>query len=77
MASSRKMPVKRDRPMLWMGKYLGLALTLPASVMGGYFIGAFIDDRWHTGFWRVVCLILGFAGGLVQILKELGRESKR
>jgi len=68
---------KPDRPLLWMGKYLALALTLPSSVAAGYILGA-VMDRWlHVSFLQIVGLFLGFASGLIQIFRELNREAKR
>ncbi len=37
MGSFRKMAVKPDKSTIWLGKYLSLALTLPASVVGGLY----------------------------------------
>lgn len=63
--------------MIWLGKYLSLALTLPASVVAGYILGA-LADRWlHVPFLRVLGILLGMAAGLVQILRELSRDDKK
>jgi F0F1-type ATP synthase assembly protein I len=70
------MPSKPDKSLIWLGKYLSLALTLPASVAAGYILGT-LADRWlHVPFLRVLGIILGTAAGLTQILRELSRESK-
>ncbi len=71
------MPQKPDRSLLWLGKYLSLALTLPASVVAGYILGALADHWLHVQVLRAAGIILGMAGGLIQILKELSRESKK
>jgi F0F1-type ATP synthase assembly protein I len=68
---------KPDKPLIWLGKYLSLALTLPASVVAGYILGA-LADRWlHIPFLRVLGIILGMAAGLIQILRELSGESRK
>jgi F0F1-type ATP synthase assembly protein I len=68
---------KPDRSLLWLGKYLSLALTLPASVVAGYILGS-LADRWlHVAFLRVAGILLGVAAGLIQIFRELDRETKR
>lgn len=73
MASNRKTASQ----LTWLGKYLSLALTLPASVAAGYILGA-LADRWlHIAFLRVVGIALGMAAGLYQVIRELSRESKR
>src|SRR3954453_17453617 len=33
--------------LIWLGKYLSLALTLPASVVAGYILGAAADHYFH------------------------------
>jgi F0F1-type ATP synthase assembly protein I len=71
------MPPKPERPLIWLGKYLSLALTLPASVAAGYIIGAFADRWLHVPFLRVLGIALGMGAGLAQIVRELSRESKR
>ncbi len=77
MGSFRKMPVKPDKSMIWLGKYLSLALTLPASVVAGYIVGALADHWLHIPFLRVVGILLGMAAGLIQIIRELSREARK
>ncbi len=63
--------------MFWLGKYLSLALTLPASVAAGYILGA-LADRWlHLPILRALGIVLGMSAGLIQILRELSRDSNR
>jgi F0F1-type ATP synthase assembly protein I len=69
------MPERKERPLFWLSKYLSLALTLPASVAGGYIFGAFFDKWLHLPVLRVVGILLGMAAGIFQITKELFREA--
>lgn len=70
------MPLKPDKSMLWLGKYLSLALTLPASAVAGYILGSF-GERWlHIALLKVVGIVLGVSAGLFQIFRELDRETK-
>jgi F0F1-type ATP synthase assembly protein I len=71
------MAVKRDKSLFWLGKYLSLGLTLPASVAAGYLLGTFGDHHFHHPILRVIGILLGFAAGMIQILKELSRDEKR
>lgn len=63
--------------LIWLGKYLSLALTLPASVAAGYILGALADHFVHMPILRALGIMLGMAAGLIQIVRELSRESKK
>jgi F0F1-type ATP synthase assembly protein I len=72
-----KTPSGPDKHLIWLGKYLSLALTLPASVFAGYLLGAFADHFLHHPFLRALGIMLGMAAGVIQILRELSRESRK
>ncbi len=74
---SVKMPSQPDKSLLLLGKYLSLALTLPASVVAGYIVGALADHWLHIPFLRVLGILLGIATGLMQIIRELLKEDKK
>ena len=71
------MPIRKNepKPLTWLGKYRSLALTLPASVVAGYILGSFFDKWLQIPFLRVLGLLLGMVAGLVQIFRELNRET--
>jgi F0F1-type ATP synthase assembly protein I len=71
------MAAKPDHSIHLLGKYLSLALTLPASVAGGFLLGKFADSHFHHPFLQVFGIMLGFAAGMIQIVKELLRDEKR
>ncbi len=71
------MAVKPTKSVLWLGKYISLALTLPASVMGGYFLGALGDHFFHVPILRAVGILLGLIAGVSQIMRELSRDEKK
>lgn len=68
---------KPDKSVHWLGKYLSLALTLPACVVAGYILGTLADNWLGIPFLRALGIILGMAAGLIQILRELSRETNR
>ncbi|MBV9760782.1 MAG: AtpZ/AtpI family protein [Acidobacteriaceae bacterium] len=70
-------PRKVASNFTWLGKYLSLAFTLPASVAAGYVLGA-LGDRWlHHSWLRALGIALGMAAGLFQVFRELARDSYR
>ena len=71
------MAAKPDRSIHWLGKYLSLALVLPSSLVAGYLLGAFADHHFHMPILRAAGLLLGMAGGLLQVFKELLRDENR
>ncbi len=71
------MAAKPDKSFFWLGKYLSLALTLPASVVAGYLIGTFADHHFHLPILRAAGIVLGMAAGMVQIFKEISRDESR
>ncbi len=71
------MQPKPDRGVHWLGKYLSLALVLPSSLVAGYILGALADNHFHVPALRAVGILLGIAGGLIQVFKELSRDEKR
>jgi len=71
------MPIKPDKSVFWLGKYLSLALTLPASVAAGYILGAIGDHFLHLPILIALGILVGLATGIGQILRELGRDEKR
>jgi len=57
-----------------MGKaaaYMGLPFVLLASIAGGYYGGLWIDQNYGTKYVNVIGLILGFALGLYEIIRQL------
>jgi F0F1-type ATP synthase assembly protein I len=71
------MPNKPDKSLFWMGKYLSLALTLPASVLAGYLLATFIQHWLHFSFLPVIGILLGMIAGLVKIVQEVSHDDKK
>lgn len=71
------MAVKPSKSVLWIGKYISLALALPAAVMGGYLLGALADHYFHFPLLRAIGVLLGLIAGVSQIMRELSRDEKK
>jgi F0F1-type ATP synthase assembly protein I len=70
-------PKKQVNPWEVVGRYTSLAFLLPASTFAGYLAG-YLLDRWlGTNFLKVVCLLLGTAGGFVQFVRQATRGNHR
>jgi F0F1-type ATP synthase assembly protein I len=67
------MPDKDSLPVQ-LGKYYGLIFVLPAAVLVGYGIGYALDKVFHTGFLKLVFLLLGVAAGIIDLLRELAKD---
>jgi F0F1-type ATP synthase assembly protein I len=70
------MALKPDKSLLTLGKYMSLALTLPASVFAGYFLSKLVGRWIHSPLIPILGIILGMAAGLMQIFRELNKETK-
>jgi F0F1-type ATP synthase assembly protein I len=55
--------------------YTSLALLLPVSTVVGYAIGSWLDGRFGTHWLTILFLILGTAGGFMQLIRQIVRDS--
>ena len=53
-------------------RYFSLAILLPASTLVGYAIGYGLDHLFGTTYLKTVFMLLGSAGGYVQLIRGLG-----
>ncbi len=65
----------KKNPWVLVGQYANLAVLLPASTVVGYLIGYGLDRLFHTGFLRVVFLLLGIAAGFVQLIRQVQKDT--
>jgi F0F1-type ATP synthase assembly protein I len=56
-------------------EYTSLALLLPVSTFAGYAIGFWLDGRFGTRWIRIALLILGSAGGFIELVRRIMRDS--
>ena len=62
--------------MALVGEYTSLAFLMPAATFVGYAIGYLLDKAFHTHFLYIPFLLLGIAGGFVQLIRQLMRDTR-
>ena len=65
---------KKPWPVL-VGEYTSLAFMLPASALIGYGLGYLLDKEFETTWLYIVGLILGIVAGMVQLVRQLMRDT--
>lgn len=58
------------------GRYSQLAFMLPAGTVAGWLLGSLMDRWMHTSWISIVGLLLGTAGGLVELIRQVSRDTK-
>ena len=53
-----------------------LVLALPAGCLIGWVVGAWLDRHFHTGWIQIAGVIVGAAGGFIQIFATASRYIK-
>jgi F0F1-type ATP synthase assembly protein I len=56
------------------GKYYSLMFLLPVSMAVGYGIGYLLDKAFGTTFLKIIFLFLGFASGMIELVRELSKD---
>jgi ATP synthase protein I len=57
-----------------MGKYYSIAFLLPACILVGFLMGYFLDKWLGTTVLKIVFLLLGVAAGIIEVIRELGKD---
>lgn len=69
------MVTPKDSWQSQVGRYLGIAILLPLCTIIGYVVGYLLDRAFGTRFLKIVFLILGTAGGFLELIRELTQDS--
>jgi ATP synthase protein I len=80
MADDPNIPPKKSsglRDVVQAESILQLVLAVPAACFVGLGIGYLLDRHFHTGWMAVTLMLLGAAGGFIQIFRFLTRSDKR
>ena len=68
-------PDKKKSPWVQFGRYSQLAFMLPAGTVAGYLLGSLLDRWLHTTWINIVGLLLGTAGGLIELIRTISRDT--
>ena len=70
-------PPPRKKPLtVLVGEATSLAFLLPVSTLVGYAIGYLLDKAFGTHWLYILFLILGTVSGLVQLIRQLSRDTR-
>ena len=71
------MPLKPDKSLVQAAKYMGLVFLLPSGAVAGYVIGGFLERYLHWSSLKAGGIVVGVMGGVIRLIQELLRDSKR
>jgi F0F1-type ATP synthase assembly protein I len=69
-------PDRKKSPWVQFGRYSQIAFLLPAGTVAGWLIGSLLDRWLHQSWISVVGLLLGTAGGLIELIRTISRDTK-
>ncbi len=52
-------------------RFVGVGFLIPCSIVIGYYFGLWLDGLLHTHFLYIVFLLLGAAGGLAEMVRQV------
>ena len=65
---------KKDDLVQQFGKYYAVAFLVPSAVLIGFLIGYGLDKLFGTGFLKIIFLFFGLAAGMIELVRELGKD---
>jgi F0F1-type ATP synthase assembly protein I len=66
----------KKSPWVQFGRYSQIAFMLPAGTVAGWLLGSAFDRWLHTSWISVVGLLLGIAGGMIELIRTVSRDTK-
>ena len=76
-SEDNKPPQSEKKSWVEAEKLVQLGVMLPLALIVGYFVGSFLDDKFHTTWIKIVGLFIGIAAGFVQLVRVAGSEGKK
>ena len=71
------MPKPKSSMSEQFGEIMGLAALLPISVVVGYVMGHYLDQWLGITYMTPIFLLLGAAAGLLQLVREIQKSTKK
>jgi F0F1-type ATP synthase assembly protein I len=72
----RQDPGRKENIWVQVSRYSQLALVLPSATVVGWLLGSLLDRWLHTAWISIIGLLLGTAGGLIEVIRTLLRDTK-
>ncbi|RPJ86315.1 MAG: AtpZ/AtpI family protein [Acidobacteria bacterium] len=67
--------IERRRTYVLLARYTSIIFLLPSTVIGGYFLGRWLDGKLETYPWLTLVLVLmGTVAGFVEVFRLLMRK---
>jgi len=73
---SNEDPNPKKSPWVQFGRFSQIAFLLPAGTVAGYLIGALLDEWLQKTWISILGLLLGTAGGLIELIRTILREKE-
>jgi F0F1-type ATP synthase assembly protein I len=54
-----------------------IGVMMPLALVVGYFLGSFLDEKFHTTWMKLAGLLIGIAAGFVQLVRVASAEGKK
>jgi F0F1-type ATP synthase assembly protein I len=67
---------RKQNVWVQVARYSQLALVLPSATVVGWLLGAALDRWLHTKWISILGLLLGTAGGLIEVIRTILRDTK-
>jgi F0F1-type ATP synthase assembly protein I len=67
---------RKQNVWVQVSRYSQLALVLPSATVVGWLLGTALDRWLHTKWISILGLLLGTAGGLIEVIRTILRDTK-
>jgi len=69
--------MKQKDPMTKAAAYMGLVFVIPAAMFALWWLGDYFDERFGTSYLSTCGLLVGFAAGLFEVMRQANRIEKK